>query len=387
MKTEKYTWNLPATVSVGAGSSKQVFNWGPVHSGVTAFVTGSRGGQIFSHLGISRLHEIRFIHMVHTGFEPDIHTVMKNVAIAKKAGVTAVVCIGGGSVIDMGKAIAALTALPDSADPMDHLEVIGNGQPLPVPALPVCAVPTTAGSGAEATKNAVISCPDHGVKVSLRHPSMVPRKVFIDPELTTNLPEQVTAATGMDALTQLIEAYVTRKRNPMTDGYALEGLKLVAGALDSVIADPFNLKARQDMLIAAYFSGVALANSGLGAVHGIAGAMGGMFNVPHGEICASLLPAVVEANLMEIENQKPEDYSDLIQRFQTISRILTGADDSLTEYLYLLKAKFPVRSISAIGVESSRWEELIEKASRASSMKGNPVSLDASALKNILSKS
>ncbi len=375
---------------VGPGRVREVVQWIEHREGPVAVVTGRSLGN-FSDVveGAARLKD-RILEMRYGGGEPELSGIMSLVDEARLVGIRSVVAIGGGSVIDTAKAIAALVAQPMDSDPMDFLEVIGGGQPLEYPALPVMAVPTTAGTGAEATRNAVIGSPAHRVKVSLRHPSMVPDMVILDPELTLKLPRSVTASTGMDALTQLAEAFVTRNRNPFTDGFCREGLGLAARSLEVVFDNPDRLESRQDMLLAGYFSGVALANAGLGAVHGFAGPMGGMFGIPHGEICATLLPTVFQHNSRIIHN-RPADESgvaDLRNRFLELARIIcrdpTATVESLLHRLKQFRSLLGIRSLREMGVESSGWPRIIEKAGAASSMKGNPVPLGADDLEEIL---
>jgi alcohol dehydrogenase class IV len=204
-----------------------------------------------------------------------------------------VVAIGGGSVIDAGKAIAALLTNP--GDVMDYLEVVGKGKALQNPAAPFIAVPTTAGTGTEVTRNAVQDvggCPMRQVKgASLRSPFLLPRLAVVDPELTLGLPPAITARTGLDALTQLIEAYVSIRSNPVTDGFCVQGIPLAARSLRRAFHHGNDLEARRDMSLAALFSGLALANAGLGVVHGFAAPWAEGFRRPHGAVCAAILPS------------------------------------------------------------------------------------------------
>lgn len=381
-------WITPSTVSVGQGTAKEVSRWIQSPLGNSAIITGSRSKSILESLQIPMGTSPSFLHISQTKGEPELEQVLDNVRVAKAHNICRIAAIGGGSVIDMAKAIAALSGLPDNEDPIQYLEVIGAGKPLPNPALPVMAVPTTAGSGAEATKNAVIASSSHKVKVSLRHPSMVPSMVLLDPDLSLTMPPRITASTGMDALTQLLEAYITQKRNDYTDALCLKGLNNVSTALNRVMDNPEDVNSRQSMLIAGYFSGVALANAGLGAVHGFAGPMGGMFTVPHGEVCASLLPAVVEMNIKLIDSLNTEHRQDLTERLSRIAEIFLANGNSnyhkLPDYFYNLKRDFSIRSIEEMGVEKKDWKTLIEKSMKASSMKGNPVKLSHEQLEAIL---
>jgi alcohol dehydrogenase class IV len=211
--------------------------------------------------------------------------------LAKTRGVDVVVGLGGGSVVDAAKAIAALARNPLKT--LDYLEVIGRGQALSEASAPFVAVPTTSGTGAEVTKNAVLESQQHGVKVSLRHDSMLPRVALVDPTLTVSVPANVTAATGLDALTQVIEPYLSKNNNPLVDGIALAGIRHARDGLRRAYHHPDDLLAREQMSLASLFGGLCLANAKLGAVHGLAGPLGGMTSGAHGALCARLLPVVL----------------------------------------------------------------------------------------------
>ncbi len=316
--------------------------------------------------------------------EPDVKTINAGLEKAKTTSCDFVVGYGGGSVIDAAKAIAAL--LNNSGKLMDYLEVIGQGQKIKNPPLPMIAIPTTAGTGSEVTRNAVIASPEHKVKVSMRSPMMIPAIAIVDPELTVSMPPEVTASTGMDALTQVIEAYVSNRANPMTDVIAREGIQRGARSLLKAFKNGRNLAAREDMSLCSLFGGLALANGGLGAVHGFAGPIGGMFNVSHGKICASLLPAVMKYNVQVIERQ--EISCDIKQRYIEIARILTGdpqADISDgVAWLEKFFKRLNIPGLSAMGIEISDFERIISKAKVSSSMQKNPVHLDDSTLYAIL---
>jgi alcohol dehydrogenase class IV len=235
--------------------------------------------------------------------EPTIDVVRTGTQRARDERCDFVIGFGGGSPIDTGKAIAVL--LTNEGDPLDYVELIGKGKAFTKLAAPYVAIPTTAGTGSEVTRNAVLGSPEHRVKVSLRSPLMLPRVALVDPELTYDLPPQITAATGLDALTQLIEPFVSMKANPLTDAICREGMQRVARSLRRVYEHPPSQglrrtggqtieSAREDMCVAGLFGGMALANAGLGAVHGLAGPLGGMFNAPHGAVCGVLGPGVME---------------------------------------------------------------------------------------------
>lgn len=292
-----------------------------------------------------------------------------------------VIGFGGGSVIDLAKAAAALMTNP--GDPLDYLEVIGKGQPLTERPAPCIAIPTTAGTGAEVTKNAVLASPEHKVKVSMRHPLMIPDLAVVDPECTLSMPPAVTASTGLDALTQLLEAFISTKATPMTDGFCREGLPRAVRSLRRVFENGDDLAAREELAMASLFGGLALANAGLGAVHGYAGPLGGMFHAPHGMVCAALLPHVMNVNLTALR-ERAEDSAALV-RLEEFA-LLTGgakAEDGIA-WLTQLCRDLQVPPLSEVGVSEMDLPALIEKGKAASSMKGNPLELTDRELTQIL---
>jgi alcohol dehydrogenase class IV len=317
--------------------------------------------------------------------EPTIETVEKGVDIAREGECQLILGIGGGSVIDTAKAIAALA--PNKGKLLDYLEVIGSGKELEADPLPFWAIPTTAGTGAEVTKNAVIHSPEHRVKVSLRSPLMFPEVAIVDPELTITMPPEITATTGMDALSHLLETYVCNQPNPMTGALCREGLRRIATSLRQAYDNGNDIQARTDMAMASMLGGMALANVKLGAVHGFAGPLGGMFPVPHGAACAALLPAVMEINIREV---KRENLSISLARYDELGQILTGnpaakAEDGIRWIKEMVKyLKIP--NLATYGYTSTAFTILAGKAKNASSMKGNPVMLSDGALIEILEK-
>jgi alcohol dehydrogenase class IV len=292
-------------------------------------------------------------------------------------------------VIDAGKAVAGMVNQPGAV--LDHLEVVGGGRPLDAPVLPFLAVATTAGTGAEATRNAVLDVPEHRVKVSLRSVHLLPRVAVVDPELTVSTPPDVTAFTGMDALTQLIEPLVSNAANPLTDGLCREGIGLVARSLAVAFRDGRSRPAREDMATAALFGGLALANAKLGAVHGLAGVLGGAFGRPHGAICARLLPFVMDANIRVLENQRADDLARLrYNRYIEVARLLTGdpradARDGVA-WVRALCDELEIPGLAIEGANPAGLRPIIEGAQRASSMRGNPVELTDAQLLDILQR-
>jgi len=311
----------------------------------------------------------------HVPGEPTIALVEQGAELARESGCELVVAIGGGSVIDAGKAIAAL--ITNRAPVRDYLEVVGRAQPLAERPVPLIAIPTTAGTGAEVTRNAVLMAEEERVKVSLRSPLMLPAVALIDPELTYSLPPDVTARTGLDALSQCLEPFVSPFGSPLTDAVAREGLRRAAGALRRAYHDGADADARADMCVASLCGGLSLANAKLGAVHGFAAPLGGMFPVPHGVACARLLAPVAEANVRALRARLP--MSPALGRYEEAARLLTGRSDARAEdgvaWLQALVAELRVPSLGTYGVSNEDVGAVVAQAMRASSMKGNPVVL------------
>ncbi len=317
--------------------------------------------------------------------EPTIKLAVDGVKLARQNTCDVVIGIGGGSVIDTAKAIAALLA--NSGDIMDYLEVIGQGKRLHCTSAPCIAIPTTAGTGAEVTRNSVLTSPEHKVKVSLRSPTMLPDLAVVDPELTYSMPPSITASTGLDALTQIMESFVSLNSNPFTDGICRDGLKRAACSLRRAFKDGSDTTARENMAIVSLFGGLALANSKLGAVHGFAGPMGAMFPAPHGVICANLLPFVMKANIRALQQH---DSKQFLLRYDEVAQILTGKSDAGAEngiaWIHDLCEILDVPSLSNFGITEDHFPELVDKSKNTSSMKGNPVNLTDEDLTEILVK-
>jgi len=341
-------------------------------------VTGTspdRAAPVVERLDASGLrHEV-----VTVGGEPTVDAVREGVARAVAAGSDVVVGFGGGSAIDAAKAIAAM--LGNGGDLFDHLEVIGAGLPLERPSVPWIAIPTTAGTGSEVTRNAVLASPRHGVKVSLRSPSMLARVALVDPTLTYSLPPAVTASSGLDALAQLVEPFTSSRANPFTDAFCREGMTRVARSLEvaflSARAGTPVPDAREDMSMAALLGGLALANAGLGAVHGFAAPVGGRFDAPHGAVCGRLLPSVVAVNVAALRERAPG--SSVLARYDEVARILTSRPDAtaddLVPWLVRLVDVLGVPRLSTYGLGVGDVPDLVAAASAASSMRANPIRL------------
>jgi alcohol dehydrogenase class IV len=318
--------------------------------------------------------------------EPTVGAIRLGTQRAQDAKCDMVIGFGGGSAIDTGKAIAAL--LTNGGDPLDYLEVIGGGRPLTQPPVPYIAIPTTAGTGAEVTRNAVLTSPEHRVKVSLRSPLMLPRLAIVDPELTYTLSPAITASTGLDALTQVIEPYVSSRANSITDAFCREGMLRAARSLRRVFRQGNDATAREDMSLVSLLGGLALANAGLGAAHGFAGPIGGMFSAPHGAICGRLLPHVMAINVRALQERQPE--SGALRRYDQIAQILIGgggaiADDGVT-WVRELCNELRVPSLASYDVGPKHFPLLIEKASVSSSMQSNPIKLTSDEMLEILTR-
>ena len=312
--------------------------------------------------------------------EPTVELVREGARHVRASQCDVVLAIGGGSAIDAGKAIAALAT--NGGEPLEFLEVVGKGRAISEPPLPFIAVPTTAGTGSEVTRNAVLGSTEHGVKASLRSPLMLPRVALIDPELTYALPPAVTAATGLDALTQLIEPYVSARANPLTDALCVAGIERAAGALRRVFHDGADREARRDMALASLFGGLALANAGLGVVHGFAAPLGGSWKAPHGALCAALLPHGMAANVAALRARAPQHPA--LQRYAAIARLLTGQNTASAEegidWVRALCAELDIPALRSWGVSEADLPGIVEKAARASSMQANPLPLTSEEL-------
>ena len=318
--------------------------------------------------------------------EPTTKLVLEALQRIRRVKFDFVIGIGGGSVLDTGKVIAALITNPGNL--MDYLEVIGRGEKLSRAPVPYIAIPTTSGTGAEVTRNAVLGDPEHRVKVSMRSPLMLPSLAVVDPVLTYSMPTDLTAATGLDALTQLMEAYVCNQANPLTDGICLEGMQRAAYSLRAAYRDGNDQTARENMSLASLFGGLALANAKLGAVHGFAGPMGGMFSLPHGLICGRLLPFVMAANVKSLQSRMPDSPS--LARYDEVARILAGTSTAQAadgvEWVQDLCMELNVPPLSTFGIKEENFPLIVEKSRNASSMKGNPINLTDEELTEILRK-
>ena len=312
--------------------------------------------------------------------EPDLPALESALDIVRKSGADVIVSVGGGSVLDLGKAIAALA--PGRRAALDHLEVVGAGLPLDHAPLPFVAIPTTAGTGAEMTKNAVISVPGHGRKVSLRDDRMLADLAIVDPALTDNSPRAVTLASGLDAITQVIEPYLSCRANPLTDALCRAAIPRGLNALAQLM-EAENPAARDDLALTSFTSGIALANSGLGAVHGLAGVLGVRIGAPHGALCGRLLPPVLAMNLKACQRA-----GHPVERFQEvavwIAQALGGDETAAVATLESRMSNWGLPRLGQMGLTAGALDAIASEAEASSSMKGNPVALKREALVEIM---
>jgi alcohol dehydrogenase class IV len=379
----RFEFTTASRIIFGAGTVRETGALAKEFGRHALIVTGRTAQRADPLRAVLREHNMDTVAFSVPG-EPDIETVRAGTTLAGRESCDVVIAFGGGSAIDTGKAIAAL--LTNVGDVLDYLEIIGRGKLLTQPSAPFIAIPTTAGTGSEATRNAVLAAPDQRVKVSLRSPLMLPRIAVVDPELTFDLPPNVTAATGLDALTQLIEPYVCTRANPMTDALCVEGIRRVTRSLRKAFEHGNDPTAREDMSLASLFGGIALANAGLGAVHGFAGPLGGMFPAPHGALCAVMLPHVMEINLRALRERQPSNPA--LRRYDEVARLLTGnpqpKPDAGIDWVRQLVRDLHIPRLTHYGVRREHFPELIDKAAAASSMKANPIPLTPQELTTIL---
>lgn len=380
----EFEFATAARILFGPGTLAQV---GPAVRGMGSralVVTGRDAGRARPLVDLLGAHGVGVAALLSVPGEPTTGLAGEGAALAVAQRCDLVVALGGGSALDAGKAIAALAA--NSGGVLDYLEVVGSGRPLERPSLPVIAIPTTAGTGAEVTRNAVLVSPEHGVKASLRSPTMLPRLAVVDPDLTRSLPPAVTASTGLDALTQLIEPFTSSRANPLVDGLCREGIVRVARSLRRACADGQDAGAREEMALASLFGGLALANAGLGVVHGFAAVIGGRFCAPHGAVCAALLPHVMVANLAALRARAPG--APAVARYGEIARLLTG-DPAATArdgvcWVRTLVADLRVPPLATCGITREHVPAIVGRTEAASSTKGNPLVLSRGELTDIL---
>jgi alcohol dehydrogenase class IV len=380
-----FTFNSVTRVVFGAGTFKQAGTLA-AEFGHRALIVSNADRSGERGLMKQLIELLRAAHVTPTvcglAGEPTVADTDRCVEAARNAGCDVVIGIGGGSAVDCAKAVACL--LSNGGGALDYMEVVGKGQPIKKCAAAWIAIPTTAGTGAEVTRNAVIGSPEHRFKASLRSEGLLARVALVDPELHIGVRPDITARTGMDALTQCIEAYTSKNANPLSDPIAREGIRRAARSLQRAYANGEDLAAREDMALAALFSGIALTNAGLGAVHGFAAPMGARFPIPHGTVCAILLPHCTRANvaLARILDGK----EDLLARYAEIACFFEpGAEpERLAELLAELNDELEIPSLAEFGVTEADIPDLVTAAQKANSMKTNPVTLVAETLEGIL---
>ncbi len=378
-----FTFSTSSRIIFGMGAAEQIAAEAKSRGSRACVVCGSNPERIeglVRDLSLAKLAP----HVVAVSGEPDTVFIQAEAHHVRGHGCDLVVAVGGGSVLDAGKALAAL--LTNTRDIYDYLEVVGTGLPLDHKPAPLIAVPTTSGTGAEVTANAVLLSREHGVKVSMRSMDMIPDVAIVDPRLAASMPPAVTASTGMDALTQLMEAFVSSASNPMTDALCREGMRRAARSLRRAFADGTDMEAREDMSLASLFSGMSLANAKLGAVHGFAAPLGGEFHAPHGAVCAALLPHVMEVNLRALQKRQANDSA--LAAYTEVARILIGDDHAMAAdgivWVRKLCADLHIHGLAETGVTENDFNGVAVKAAKASSMKGNPVELTMDELVEIL---
>jgi alcohol dehydrogenase class IV len=348
--------------------------------------SGERAARLAAALGARGIDASNTFHI---DGEPSVERVREGVALALEQGADGVVAIGGGSALDAGKAIAAIAA--NGGDPLDYLEVIGKGRPITRASLPWVAIPTTAGTGSEVTRNAVLGSAEARVKASLRSPLMLARLALVDPDLLAGAPAAVLAASGMDALSQCIEPFLSLRANPLTDGLAREGMRRSARSLARAVASPDDAggpEARADLAFASVAGGLCLAHAGLGAVHGFAAPVGGMWDAPHGAVCAALLAPVMDVNLRALRARHAG--APVIERFTEVAVLLTGRADARAEdglaWIERLRRELRVPGLAAYGMSVADVPALVGKARLASSMRANPLTLSDDELGEIATR-
>jgi alcohol dehydrogenase class IV len=351
-------------------------------TGKSSFFNSSQGKNLLSRL---RVNGITYQHIIVCG-EPSPVLIDDTVKNLKNIDWQVVLAVGGGSVIDAGKAISAMMHIDDSV--INYLEGVGEKNH-PGTKLPFIAVPTTSGTGSEATKNAVISrVGEKGFKRSLRHDNFVPDIAIVDPELTLNCPPDITAASGMDCFTQLTEAYLSDKSNQYTDVLALEGLKALKSSLVQCVTNGSDINARTEMSFAALTSGICLANAGLGVVHGFASSIGARYNIPHGLICGTLMGVSNEINVSMLRKSGKD--TEALKKYAKLGALFLDeknkADDFYIDgfigYLQKVTSELHLPGLKESGVREEDFEEIC----RSTDCKNNPVKLDKDELMEILTK-
>ena len=380
-------------ISYGSGRINEVPALATAYGRTALLVTGKQSFCASSHwqsfIQSLETKGIRWLHFTVSG-EPSPALVDQAVARFRGESVDVVIAIGGGSVLDAAKAIAGL--LPHGNSVMDHLEGVGRNIPYRGPSTPFIAVPTTAGTGSEATKNSVLSVQGRdGFKKSFRNECLVPEYAVIDPDLLASCPRELMAADGMDAFTQLLESYVSLKANPFTDALAWSGIAAVKEGFFTAWEgnEPSASHGRGAMAYAALLSGITLAQVGLGSVHGLASPLGAYFPIPHGVVCGTLVSAATEVNIMAMQAREPDNPA--LAKYAQVGRLLTGrtelddatARSSLTSLLADWSEQLQLPRLNGYGITATDFPLIIAN-SRGSSMQTNPIVLTDAEIKAIL---
>ncbi len=382
----RFNLTVPSDIRFGAGRVSEVpealGSLGATRVMVVTGRTTSRADAIRSALSEADISAVVF----GVANEPTIERVRAGVALVAESSCDAVLGFGGGSALDVAKAVAVLAT--SGTDPMEHLEIIGAGRPIELPGLPCVAVPTTAGTGSEVTRNSVLS--GKGVKASLRSALVLPEVAVVDPDLLVGVPKPTIAASGMDALSQLIEPLLSRHANPFTDALARDGIRRSARSLRRAYEEGMeDARVREDLALASFFSGMCLANSGLGAVHGLAAAAGARLSAPHGAVCAAVLAAAMELNLRALGERAPDNPA--LERMGEVATLLTGRPDASPEdaiaWLQELTAALSIPGLASYGLNQAEIEPVVTAAQRASSMRGNPIVLSDEEVSEIVTRS
>ncbi|MFT7391227.1 MAG: alcohol dehydrogenase class IV [Paracoccaceae bacterium] len=373
-----YGFAAPAAIAFGAGVSRQALTAAPSFGARALVVTGATPARAAWLADGLRAAGVA-VEIVSIAHEPLVEDAMAAVAAARRFRADIVIGIGGGAALDLAKAVAGLAMEP--GDPMQHLEVVGQGLPLTVAPLPLIAIPTTAGTGAEATRNAVLGVPAQGRKVSLRDARLLPRLALVDPELTHGLPLAVTLATGLDALTQVIEPYVSSKATAMTDALCRDAIARALAALPRLIAalaaGAEDRGARADMAHVSLMGGISLANAGLGAVHGLAGVLGGTAGGAHGAICGALLGPILATNRAALAARGPE-LPGAARVAEVCAMIGAAFDCDAADAPAALAAwahGAGLPGLGALGHDPADSGSVAAASAASSSMKGNPLPL------------
>jgi alcohol dehydrogenase class IV len=371
----------------GATSQREIPRKAAHYGSTTLLVTGAKSfttSDAFRQLAIN-LDQLQVNYLTESiDQEPSPQMIDDIVARHKGSQFHSVIAIGGGSVLDAGKAISAM--LKEELPVMNYLEGVGSKQPSGRK-LPFIAVPTTSGTGSETTSNAVLSVVGAaGFKKSLRHDNYIPDIAIVDPELTRNCPPSLTASCGMDCFTQLVEAYLSTNSSPLTDSLALQGIAAIARSLLTVVKEGTNLEARSDLAYAAMLSGIVLANAGLGTVHGFASAIGGIIPAAHGNVCGTLMEPCNRTTLMRLrqENRKTpalNKYTELGKLFSgTTGKSDTWFQDHFINILGEYTDNLTIPDLSTFNISTETMKKIVLETGN----KNNPIQLSENDLETIL---